>query len=264
VGLGRLVRHSVPVPYADLSDPQSLNLYSYVHNLPTARIDENGHDDSIISALKAWWNETSAGFARVKSSKDSSEAINSQPNVVTGVSTEAMVADTNTKVATALDKMSAVVTAFDPTGQSAALRSYLTGDNVGFALAVAGPWISLAGGEVFNAAKAFGFKSFASAGGVVGGQLENGGSAIVAFSRSGSELGVTVSVVRGPAGTLSNIEKGAINAAKSTGASSVKISARMVKESMGRLLRRNGFRQEMKNGKGTGNWSKTIKVKSEQ
>jgi len=268
-GLGRWVSADwsatpVPVPYADLSDPQSLNLYSYVHNLPTARIDENGHDDSIISALKAWWNETSAGFARVKSSKDSSEAINSQPNVVTGVSTEAMVADTNTKVATALDKMSAVVTAFDPTGQSAALRSYLTGDNVGFALAVAGPWISLAGGEVFNAAKAFGFKSFASAGGVVGGQLENGGSAIVAFSRSGSELGVTVSVVRGPAGTLSNIEKGAINAAKSTGASSVKISARMVKESMGRLLRRNGFTQEMKNGKGTGNWSKTIKVKSEQ
>ena len=32
-----------PVPYADLSDPQSLNLYSYVRNSPVARIDADGH-----------------------------------------------------------------------------------------------------------------------------------------------------------------------------------------------------------------------------
>jgi RHS repeat-associated protein len=35
----------VPVPYADFKDPQSLNLYSYVRNLPTVRMDPNGHDD---------------------------------------------------------------------------------------------------------------------------------------------------------------------------------------------------------------------------
>ena len=31
------------VPYADLSNPQSLNLYSYVHNNPLSNIDDDGH-----------------------------------------------------------------------------------------------------------------------------------------------------------------------------------------------------------------------------
>jgi RHS repeat-associated protein len=33
------------VPYADLKDPQSLNLYSYVQNRPTVLVDLDGHDD---------------------------------------------------------------------------------------------------------------------------------------------------------------------------------------------------------------------------
>jgi RHS repeat-associated protein len=33
----------VPVPYANLSDPQSLNLYSYARNNPLIRIDKDGH-----------------------------------------------------------------------------------------------------------------------------------------------------------------------------------------------------------------------------
>jgi hypothetical protein len=32
------------VPYADLSDPQTLNLYGYVGNNPMSRIDPNGHE----------------------------------------------------------------------------------------------------------------------------------------------------------------------------------------------------------------------------
>ena len=32
-----------PVPYADFSDPQSLNLYTYVRNIPTSRADGDGH-----------------------------------------------------------------------------------------------------------------------------------------------------------------------------------------------------------------------------
>src|SRR5258707_10839524 len=31
------------VPYADLTDPQSLNQYTYVRNLPTTKIDSDGH-----------------------------------------------------------------------------------------------------------------------------------------------------------------------------------------------------------------------------
>jgi RHS repeat-associated protein len=34
----------VPVPYAKLDNPQSLNLYSYVLNNPLSRVDSNGHD----------------------------------------------------------------------------------------------------------------------------------------------------------------------------------------------------------------------------
>jgi len=32
-----------PIPYADLEDPQTLNLYSYVRNNPLTRRDLNGH-----------------------------------------------------------------------------------------------------------------------------------------------------------------------------------------------------------------------------
>jgi RHS repeat-associated protein len=47
-GLGRWVSADwsatpVPVPYADFGDPQSLNLYGYVRNIPTSRVDKDGH-----------------------------------------------------------------------------------------------------------------------------------------------------------------------------------------------------------------------------
>lgn len=35
----------MPVPYAKLDDPQSLNLYSYVRNNPLSRTDPDGHAD---------------------------------------------------------------------------------------------------------------------------------------------------------------------------------------------------------------------------
>jgi hypothetical protein len=36
--------YTSPVPYADLSNPQSLNLYSYVGNNPLTNTDPDGHD----------------------------------------------------------------------------------------------------------------------------------------------------------------------------------------------------------------------------
>jgi RHS repeat-associated protein len=39
-----------PVPYAELSDPQTLNLYSYVRNNPLSRADADGHCDSSAKA----------------------------------------------------------------------------------------------------------------------------------------------------------------------------------------------------------------------
>jgi RHS repeat-associated protein len=48
-GLGRFITPDwaatpEPVPYADLDDPQSLNQYSYVRNVPTVNVDLDGHD----------------------------------------------------------------------------------------------------------------------------------------------------------------------------------------------------------------------------
>jgi RHS repeat-associated protein len=41
-----------PVPYADLDDPQSLNLYSYVRNNPLSKSDPDGHDgDDVIKTI---------------------------------------------------------------------------------------------------------------------------------------------------------------------------------------------------------------------
>jgi RHS repeat-associated protein len=47
-GLGRWVSADwsatpIPVPYADLTDPQTLNLYGYVRGLPTTKADIDGH-----------------------------------------------------------------------------------------------------------------------------------------------------------------------------------------------------------------------------
>src|SRR5258708_19324572 len=47
-GLGRFITpdwaaKAAAVPYADFADPQSLNLYTYVRNIPTTRFDADGH-----------------------------------------------------------------------------------------------------------------------------------------------------------------------------------------------------------------------------
>jgi RHS repeat-associated protein len=52
-GLGRFITPDwspviVPVPYANLADPQTLNQYSYVRNIPTSKADLDGH---------GWWSD---------------------------------------------------------------------------------------------------------------------------------------------------------------------------------------------------------------
>jgi RHS repeat-associated protein len=57
-GLGRFITPDwaakpVDVPYAVLGDPQSLNLYSYVRNIPTVNVDTDGHEVKVAADLKA-------------------------------------------------------------------------------------------------------------------------------------------------------------------------------------------------------------------
>jgi RHS repeat-associated protein len=42
------------VPYADLANPQSLNLYSYVLNNPLSKADPNGHDWFYVDKMWQW------------------------------------------------------------------------------------------------------------------------------------------------------------------------------------------------------------------
>jgi RHS repeat-associated protein len=41
----------VPVPYADFNDPQSMNLYGYVRNIPSSKIDRDGHCYPVCTVL---------------------------------------------------------------------------------------------------------------------------------------------------------------------------------------------------------------------
>jgi RHS repeat-associated protein len=55
-GLGRFITpdwaaKAAAVPYADFADPQSLNLYTYVRNIPTTKVDPDGHDDCCTAEI---------------------------------------------------------------------------------------------------------------------------------------------------------------------------------------------------------------------
>ncbi len=58
------------VPYADLSNPQSLNLYADVGNNPVSRSDADGHDCTTILKLKVvCWNQQDMGEAEKKAER---------------------------------------------------------------------------------------------------------------------------------------------------------------------------------------------------
>lgn len=60
-----------PVPYADLHDPQSLNLYGYVGNNPLSRRDPDGHIRCVCQLIPSetanqWGWEIELYFGRVR------------------------------------------------------------------------------------------------------------------------------------------------------------------------------------------------------
>ena len=62
----------MPVPYADFGDPQSLNLYGYVRNIPTVKLDADGHcegDDCQNITVKVAVTQQPTGIATFKSGK---------------------------------------------------------------------------------------------------------------------------------------------------------------------------------------------------
>jgi len=71
-GLGRFVSadwSATPeaVPYADFGDPQSLNLFTYVRNIPTTKIDADGH--FVLAGQQqecTWWCRTKQRWHNLK------------------------------------------------------------------------------------------------------------------------------------------------------------------------------------------------------
>jgi RHS repeat-associated protein len=152
-GLGRFVTPDwaakpAAVPYAMLGDPQSLNLYSYVRNIPTTNVDVDGHQDDspgFFDTAKKWLREL---FSSASSRKNSGPDNPNSPSILPGLTnttTHDILVDVTDKVGQATGVMNEVVAAADPTGQAAALNSMVKGDKVGVALAVAGPLLGAAG-----------------------------------------------------------------------------------------------------------------------
>ncbi len=68
----------VPVPYSDLTDPQTLNLYGYVRNIPSTKTDPDGHnwgDD-----VKQWFQALLAPFSSAKQQMDTGNPAPQTPN----------------------------------------------------------------------------------------------------------------------------------------------------------------------------------------
>jgi RHS repeat-associated protein len=79
-GLGRFITPDwsqaiVPVPYANLGDPQTINQYSYVRGLPTTKADLDGHGfwtklGNWIGDAQCWCDEKEAKAAKEKQISD--------------------------------------------------------------------------------------------------------------------------------------------------------------------------------------------------
>ncbi|MGJ5820435.1 RHS repeat-associated core domain-containing protein [Paludibaculum fermentans] len=64
---GQQVGQPGPLPYADITDPQTLNKYVYVRNNPLRYIDPDGHDfwDYVKRAINAFTSDDTAGGGRI-------------------------------------------------------------------------------------------------------------------------------------------------------------------------------------------------------
>jgi len=78
-----------PLPYADITDPQTLNKYAYVRNNPLRYIDPDGHDtwDIVKGAFNAFTSDNQFGVGRSANGNDdfqTGQAIGDALATVTG------------------------------------------------------------------------------------------------------------------------------------------------------------------------------------
>jgi RHS repeat-associated protein len=251
-GLGRWVSADwsatpVPVPYADFGDPQSLNLYGYVRNVPTAKNDIDGHCpdgmDVCFMPQLAQDKNYMAGYEK------------------------------GGKAGLALLLVAA-------TGGWAA-RSPLIANLLGLALVTAPKTVPVVteilegatpgspGFSVRGAAETLGIRTFEKIGesGAIG-ALENGAKLSVGFERAGSNLGVSISNIETATKGSINfkaLEAGAQKVAEQQGASSVTVKAvSVINDKLAQTLTKAGYTAQKVTdsfGRETINYIKTISIK---
>ncbi|HEY2495880.1 MAG TPA: RHS repeat-associated core domain-containing protein [Candidatus Angelobacter sp.] len=105
-GLGRFATpdwaaKATTVPYAEFADPQSLNLYSYVRNLPTTRFDADGHCADHYANGSCKVNvDPATGNAGIQASKQLEGVLNKFDKAVNALNDKAKldIKDSNGKV----------------------------------------------------------------------------------------------------------------------------------------------------------------------
>jgi RHS repeat-associated protein len=151
-GLGRFITpdwaaKAAAVPYADFADPQSLNLYTYVRNLPTTRVDLDGHEDDdsgFFASIKSIFNKL---VEPMQDAKTSHVAIPREDRLtpMTGTNMQQIVQTGAEKLAQGTEIVAGVVSLVDFTGLGNAVRSAGNSDPKG---ALAGMLlIAVPGGE---------------------------------------------------------------------------------------------------------------------
>jgi hypothetical protein len=148
--LGRFVtpdwsEKPLPVPYADLRDPESLNQYTYVRNIPTLTDDPTGHD-GWLDDIKSWFHKLiEPGLEGMSNNYQSPPTQHAGPGPL-GINASAVLQDHMRATAIATEIVSDIASLVDPTGTGGAIRATLQGDNKGAVTALALGFIHIPGG----------------------------------------------------------------------------------------------------------------------
>jgi RHS repeat-associated protein len=123
------------IPYADLSAPQTLNLYSYVRNNPTTRFDPDGHADSWLDQLTRYFNSVFHSSVDTKFKNGPPPAREVQ---LFGLDGNKIAKQHFEAIATTNRVAMQTIAAIDPTGIANVSANIARGDPKGAAIATAG------------------------------------------------------------------------------------------------------------------------------
>jgi RHS repeat-associated protein len=148
---GQQVSQPGPLPYADITDPQTLNKYGYVRNNPLRYIDPDGH------IFEEFWAKLSTIFSSYFNSKvnviiDEPKAEAPSP-IVNG---DKVIEATVDGLVKGSDVVSTTISTLDPTGAASVVQSYMKGDKTGTVIGLAGMALGGKGSkECYGIRKAF-------------------------------------------------------------------------------------------------------------